>query len=175
MNFFHYPWLFCRGHRAPMLVSVHPVPSSLLQDGYSALAHTSLNLEADPGLQARVAGHSQDSGSPNSELLCKTVLCSSALGSLSAAQAAVGTSAPARKAHLGLLHASHSLTTLTGRTQNKGLLPSHPSPTLLEVGEKQVQEKERGAHLPLGGRGETRGGCDAKVKGLFHGLQDGSS
>lgn len=35
-----------------------------------------------------------------------------------------------------------------------GLLPSDPSPTLLEFGEKQVQEKERSAHVPSGGRGE---------------------
>lgn len=48
-----------------------------------------------------------------------------------------------------------------------GLLPSDPSPTLLEFGEKQVREKERSAHLPLGGRGETREGCDTKVKGFF--------
>lgn len=61
----------------------------------SAPARTSLSLEAGPGLQPQVTGHCQDYGTPSSELQCKTLLCSGAPGSPPAAQAAVGTSAPA--------------------------------------------------------------------------------
>lgn len=125
----------------------------------SAPARTPWNLEADPGLQPQVAAQS---GLWHSKLKsCCVKLCFAAVPR--------GTFLQHRQlwAPLPLPAAPWLLDSTPGtapcvllprltnrRIQNKGLLPSKPPLTLLEAGKKQVQGKERGAHLPLGGRGE---------------------
>lgn len=83
-----------------MLVPVHAVSQVLCPPpcSYTGTQCPYMSIPEFGGwrwVTAQVAGHCQDSGTPSSELLCKTVLCSSAPGSPPAAQAAVGTSTPA--------------------------------------------------------------------------------